>query len=984
MSLHKKFFLFIYLILISLTAANAEDKEIRVLFFSDNYTSVSSLQNSFEQNLSRNKTQYNIERVEKLPAYFSGKNYIFSTKEPSFLENNTPDGFNYRTTGFKETISTGSAVMFQKPFLDKEIKDIMLPENPVKNSAAPQPTRLKDGMITLSKGKQFEVLSPVNQNLKQGDLWLPALMLKYSTTKNDEQNDIYILQKPLGGIGAWFNPVQHIYRTQKSPVIIINTGGLEKYERLSAQPAFLARYWQTMNTDAVAFAPKDAFIIYKGALNYPELKKLLIASNIEPLDETLPAPFSKTALIEKDGVKTGIISLSEPGALDGAQSKGLPLKISSPIQAASALIQDLKENQKADFVILVSHLTPKTLNNLLENITGIDMLINASSTSKGSNSKTRTELTNWALQPAQKPAFFADIKADILGDVNLKFQKYQEGFTPVLIEDNNPSDIFTDNDFNNEFYPVNKYFFEDSQARDNEYFFPSPQELAYLSGNNTLSYTPSQFFNMAAAVLRKNTKTETAFIRIAPFKENFLGNLSQKDLETMLGQDDPVLKVKIKGKHLKTMLKLADFEDPFSNTKDYTTGFALAVSGVEKDGKNYKINTIAVNDDEIYSAAFPESLLKEMLFLPDLRDNLIQIKQTGMTTTQEIISYLNNLLSENKQQAKIEASLYQQQREIRLENNIPPQDEIIEELDLKTSLQGPIAAEEYFTKTALDNYEKQIFNLIQNKPERYGAWRYNLKRLSLLLSDTEVKNSEKYQNFSDSRLNSDSQTLIQGTLDFAAEYYRDRIRWDNILNLKYGKTTLRPAGQPKNTNENADLIALTTEYTYKSTDIQNFLGGFLLGPFASIGYQTEFTGSNGTPRYKALRGRAGIRLFEGKYLKDFSVALSPELDFTYPQTSTKYAWQAVVKVEHPLNENAKAVYAASLRDYFLMQHPGDTAISYEFDLSASVEMEVFKSFLIAPFISYYQAQAKDFSGAGSNLYIGVMLSYSKLFKHLKL
>ena len=179
---------------------------------------------------------------------------------------------------------------------------------------------------------------------------------------------------------------------------------------------------------------------------------------------------------------------------------------------------------------------------------------------------------------------------------------------------------------------------------------------------------------MAAAVLRKNTKTETAFIRIAPFKEKFLGNLSQKDLETMLGQDDPVLKVKIKGKHLKTMLKLADFEDPFSNTKDYTTGFALAVSGVEKDGKNYKINTIAVNDDEIYSAAFPESLLKEMLFLPDLRDNLIQIKQTGMTTTQEIISYLNNLLSENKQQAKIEASLYQQQREIRLENNIPPQD----------------------------------------------------------------------------------------------------------------------------------------------------------------------------------------------------------------------------------------------------------------------------------------------------------------------
>ena len=984
MPLHRKLFFIVYSILMFVTAANAEDKQIRVLFFSDNYTSLSSLQNSFEQNLSRRKTDYNIERVEKLPAYFSGKNYIFSTKDPSFFENNTPNDFNYRTTGFKETISTGSSLMFQQPFLDKEIKDLMLPANATINYTESQSARLKHGIITIPKGKEFEVLSPVNQNLKQGDLWLPALMLKYSVTKNDEQSSIYILQKPLGGIGAWFNPIQNIYTTQKGPVMIINTGGLEKYERLATQPAFLARYWQTMNTDAVAFAPKDAFIIYKGALNYPELKKLLIASNIEPLEETLPAPFSKTALIEKNGIKTGIISLSEPGTLDGAQSRGLPLKISDPIQTASFLIQDLKENQKADFIILVSHLTTKTLNNLLENTTGIDMLINAASSAKGCNIKTRTELKEWASHPAQKPAFFADIKADILGDINLKFEKYQDGFSPVLIEDNPARDIFTDNDFNNEFYPVNKFFFEDSQARDNEYFFPGPQELAYLSGSNTLSYSPSQFFNMAAAILRKNTKTETAFIRIAPFKEKFLGNLSQKDLAIMLGQDDPVLKVKIKGKHLKTLLKLSDFEEPFNNPKDYATGFALAVSGVEKDGNTYKINTIAVNDDEIYSAAFPESLLKEMLFLPKLRDNLIQIKQTGMTTTQEITSYLTDLLSKNKRQAQIDASLYQKQREIRIENNIPPQDEIIEELDLKTSLQGPIAAEEYFTKTALDNYEKQIFNLIQNKPERYGSWRYNLKRLALLLSDTEVKNSEKYQNFSDSRLNSDSQTLIQGTLDFAAEYYRDRIRWDNILNLKYGKTTLRPAGKPKNTNENADLIAFTTEYTYKSTDIQDFLGGFLVGPFASLGYQTEFTGSNGTPRYKAIRGRAGLRLFEGKYLKDFSLAVAPELDFTYPQTSTKYAWQAVIKVEHPINENAKAVYAASLRDYFLMQHPGDTAISYEFDLSASIEMEVFKAFSIAPFISYYQAQAKDFSGAGSNLYIGVMVSYSKLFKHLKL
>lgn len=985
MPFYRKIYILFSIFLISAAALFAQDTEVRVLFFSDNYQSASSLQNIFEQNLSTQKTGYNLERVEKLPAYFSGQSYIFSDDNSLLAENSgTPQDFNnYRAAGFREIISTGSAIMFQQPFLDKETRKLMLPAN-AKTPLSPKKATAKKGVVTLQQGTELEVLSPSGQSLKHGALWLPAIMVKYSFTKNNTKNNICILQKPLGGIGAWFNPIQNIVRAQEGETLIINTGGLDKYERLSAKPAFLARYWQTMNTDAVAFTPKDAFIIYKGALAYPELKKILIASNIESIEDNGQVPFSKSAVTEKNGVKIGIISLSEPNSLDGAAGRGFPLQVTDPVQTANNLITELKEKQKADFIILVSHLKPATLNSLLEQTKGIDMLINAASGGKGRNVRTKTELKDWSVLPADKPAHFADVKADTLGDISIKFQKDLNGFAPVLIEDNPPCDIFEGNDFNNEFYPVNKYFFEDWHAKDNQYLLPSAKELSDLSGTNQISYSPAEFFNMAAAIIRKTSKTETAFIRIMPFKEKTFGTLSKQDLQLMLGQDEPVIKVKIKGKYLKKMLKLTDFDDPFTNTKDYSSGFALAVAGVEKDGKNYKINTLAVNDDEIYTAAFPEPLIRERLLLPELKGNSLQIKETGQTTVEQISSYLQQMLNENKEDALLKAEKYKKEREDRLENALPPPDEITEELDLKTSLQGPVAAEEYFTQQALDNYEKQIFTLIQNTPEKYGAWRYNLKKLSLLFSNTEVKNSEKYQNFSDSRLNSDSQTLVQGALDFAAEYYRDRIRWDNILNMKYGKTTLHPAGSPKSTNENADYIYLGTEYTYKSTDIQNFLGGFLIGPFASLGYQTEFTAAADAPRYKALRGRAGIRLFEGKYLKDFSIAVAPELDFTYPQTATKYAWQAVVKIEHPVNDNAKAVYYASLRDFFLQKHAGDTAVSYEFELSAKLEMEVLKSFYIAPFISYYQAQAEDFSGAGSNLYLGVSLSYSKLFKNLKL
>ena len=975
----------IWLLLLSSAALNAQSKDVRIIFFSDNYTSASALQNTFEQRLGQQSGLYNLEKAEKLPAFFSGRSYIFSTEGPINKEASAaPGDFAYRAAGFKDVITTDSAIMFQQPYLDKEIKNMIAPASSKKNPLAPKLLRVRNGLLVLPEGRELEVLGASSSAPKLDGLWLPAVMVKYSLSKNEDENFIYILQKPLGGIGAWFNPVQNIAHAEQKPLLIINTGGLEKYERLSSQPAFLARYWQSMNTDAVAFAPKDSFIIYKGALAYPELKSKLIASNIAALEESEQPPFSKTALIEKNGLKIGLISLSEPGALDGAPGRGLPLKVTSPFSAAQELAADLRDNQNADLIVLVSHLRAKTLNELLERTKGIDMVINAAPAALEQPLKKRIELKDWNLRPAVKPAYSADVKPDVLGDVSVKFVLNENGYTPSLIEDNPPLNIFTDNNFNNEFYPVNKYFFDDWQSPANEYLMPSAKDLAAYSGKTGLSYTPAEFFNMAAAIIRKTAKTEVAFIRIIPFKEKPLGALSQKDLDNMLDSDEPVVKVKIKGKYLKKMLKLGDFENPFTNGKDYSTGFSLAVSGAVKDGDSFKINTLAVNDDEIYSAAFPASLLKERLALPDLNADVTQIKESGQTTGEMISGYLKTILQSNKDAAAKLAEEYRAQREARMAEGLPPQDEITEELDLKTSLQGPIAADEYFTELLLKDYEKEIFALIQNAPENYGAWRYNLRNLSFRFSNTDVKNAEKYQNFSDSRLTADGQTLLQGSLNFAAEYYRERVRWDNVLSMTYGKTTLRPFDEAKTTSENADAIILSTDYTYKSTDVKNFLGGFLIGPFVSIGYQTEFTKPEDSPRYKALRGRAGIRLFEGKYLKDFSLSLSPELDFTYPQTATKYAWQAIIKVEHPLNDNAKAVYGASIRDFFLVQHPGDTDISYEFELSAKVEMEVLKSFYIAPFINYYQAQARDFSGAGSNLYVGVSLSYSKLFKHLKL
>lgn len=260
-----------------------------------------------------------------------------------------------------------------------------------------------------------------------------------------------------------------------------------------------------------------------------------------------------------------------------------------------------------------------------------------------------------------------------------------------------------------------------------------------------------------------------------------------------------------------------------------------------------------------------------------------------------------------------------------------------------------------------------------------SSWHLELRDLSLQLTSTDVNNAQYYQGYSNPRLTADSQTLIQGNFDLISKYDREKMLWANNLLMQYGKVTVKPVNEDKVTNTSVDKILFTTDYTHKMLTVDNFLGGFVMGPFLSAGYETEFTKENDTPRYKVARGKAGVRLFEGKYLKDLYAAAVIEYDFTYPQEVTKYAWEAGFRIEQPVNEKSKAVYTAMIRDFFHFDNPSINNLSYEFELDARLNTEIMKDLAIAPFINYYQGKGVANDKTGSNLYVGVAISYKKLF-----
>ncbi len=255
-----------------------------------------------------------------------------------------------------------------------------------------------------------------------------------------------------------------------------------------------------------------------------------------------------------------------------------------------------------------------------------------------------------------------------------------------------------------------------------------------------------------------------------------------------------------------------------------------------------------------------------------------------------------------------------------------------------------------------------------------GELRANFKRVALEMSSTSVDNAEQYQNSPNSQLSADSETVIKGVFDFALEYEKADWQWNNSVYAEYGKTTLKPAEGEKSSTENADKILLTSDYNrkmwkYEDADV---------GPFASLGYQTEFTANNDAPRTKTFRAKEGIKMFNGKNVKELYVAPVQELDLTY-SSDTKLAYEIGFKGEYPLREGVKFQIESYFRDYVYYSTYRGTDFEYEFNLTSRMDVKLNNTLSLAPYITYFRAQDRQSDVAGSNFMIGLSLAYSDVF-----
>lgn len=256
--------------------------------------------------------------------------------------------------------------------------------------------------------------------------------------------------------------------------------------------------------------------------------------------------------------------------------------------------------------------------------------------------------------------------------------------------------------------------------------------------------------------------------------------------------------------------------------------------------------------------------------------------------------------------------------------------------------------------------------------EQTSSLKANLKRLALKYTQNKVSNRDEDENYPD--FSSDEETLISGVFDGNLEYNNTNLVWINSLFMEYGKTKTTE-GDVTTSSEKDDQILFTSDYIHKMWNLEQGV----VGPFASLGYETEFTTfkENGNSyRTKIVRAKAGVKLYDGVYFKDLYAAAVEEADFTYDDSNMKTAAEVGYTFEYLLRDGVNFVSDGYYRRYFVYDMYKATDYKYELKFNNRLSVALAGGFSLAPFADYHLAKTRGACKSRSDTTVGVALEYT--------
>lgn len=251
----------------------------------------------------------------------------------------------------------------------------------------------------------------------------------------------------------------------------------------------------------------------------------------------------------------------------------------------------------------------------------------------------------------------------------------------------------------------------------------------------------------------------------------------------------------------------------------------------------------------------------------------------------------------------------------------------------------------------------------------------NIKRIALEYMQHSVSNKND-PNYPDS-YNSDEKSNIGGTFDGNIIYEKNNLVWTNGLFAEYGKSETTEDGITTE-NEDKDEILLYTDYTHKVWQLEEGV----VGPFAYLGYETEFTTfdlGEDSYRTKILRAKTGIKLYNGKYFKQLYIAAVEENDMTYDDNNMKTGAEIGYEFNYALNPHTTFISDGYYRKFFSYSEKEPTDFEYKLAFNNRIQTKLTGDLYLAPFYNYELAETRGAKSSIAHSTFGLSLTYNKSF-----
>jgi len=897
-------------------AAGPETRTVRLLYAADlDLSSGMDLLGPLEEAVSSGTPRVQIEGVETLKAHFSQGTFAFQL----------PEG-------------AGAFAASEVPAIDtpKESLFLFATGYPLLDQVAANATRLGGD----APGARLRPARLIRAKLPGGALgwavgfstgapagWRATLALAYHLRIEGRPVTVVVAGKPRGGADRIRAFLRRRAAELRDPYVQFSAGFVTLPPEFPVAPDVLIKGAKESGDRFIAFSDFDVEYGWETVLDFgrrtPEQGGVpLLATNLKAA-AAAPVAIERTHIEEVQGLRIGFLSVLPTRSRAFLERRKTLYEIEEPAAAARDAVKELRKHARVDLVVAVSHLSAEENARFLDEVDGIDVFLEGRDRYIASGRRVTVDLTRWNQEDHSHPALLARAPMHSFNELAVTFHRTGGRTELERIEElPGPTDNLLPGGEDSELEDKMLDFF----VRPVDALLPDPRGLWPGLHPPKLTYWPTEFWNLAAQLVRRETKAEVSLLRIHWLQSNTPGKLTENFVRQWVDRSGRVVTVKLPGTALKALLKRCPFE-PVPMTEEpvgarYETDISLAAAGIDKKGR---VSGVPITDSELYSVATTEDLLAKIEELPELRE---------------------------AQDPKPEERMLG--------------DMVIDAL--KAQLKGP-------------DTDGRLREAFEGKTPFGPVWRLNLREASLQVANTQVAGNGTLGSVPDARIQSVSQVVVQGTARLFSELYWGKLRWDAGVSADYGKVTLKPSGAASIVNVTRDKLSVETELRHRTRYVES--GKFSLGPFVGLSYATQFTKPPGTPRAQAFTVKAGVKLFDGPHLKELYVAPLVSKDYSLPEPHAQSGYSAGLKWDSALY--GTPIYLRGQIDYVeYFKETYDTPADLKRTLDATIKMSVpfYAGLRLSPFMSYYLFEGKLPDRTGFNILFGVSLEFSRLWKPL--